>query len=284
MNEKDICDFWNSHPCGEEAVGGIKKDYEDFFNRYDEFRYKQEKHILKCLNTIDFRGKRVLEIGLGLGADSEQIILRGAIWSGIDLTPESVDRVTRRLSLRNLPYEHIEVSSVCALPFESNSFDVVFSHGVLHHVPQIHKAQAEICRVLKPNGLLVAMVYAKYSLNYLLSICLIRRIVLTLLYFSGIRAKGMIAQHLNNARKVGLLRYLQMGNFIHRNTDGPLNPYSKVYDLKEVKKDFPNFEIVRSHKEFMHAPPLPVSWLPLAHLFGWHLWVHMVPVKNESTL
>ena len=166
------------------------------------------------------------------------------------------------------------------MPFASDSFDVVFSHGVLHHVLQIHEAQAEICRVLKPNGLLVAMVYAKYSLNYLFSVYVLRRIALTLLYFSGIRARGMIAQHLNNARKVGLLRYLQMSNFIHRNTDGPLNPYSKVYDLKEVKKDFPNFVIIRSHKEFMHAPPLPVSWLPLAHLLGWHLWVHMTPIKK----
>jgi ubiquinone/menaquinone biosynthesis C-methylase UbiE len=279
MDEKDIRNFWNAHPCDEARLGSMSADCEEFFTRCDNIRYKQEGHILRCLNEIDFRDKTVLEIGLGLGADSEQIIHRGGIWSGLDLTPESIDRVAKRLSLRSLPYDQLHVGSVCELPFTSDSFDIVFSHGVLHHVPQIRKAQAEICRVLKPNGLLVAMVYAKYSLNYLLSIYLVRRIALVLLYCSGIRARGMIAQHLNNARKVGLLRYLQMGNFIHRNTDGPLNPYSKVYDLKEVKRDFPNFVIIRSHKEFMHAPPLPVSWLPLARLLGWHLWVHMVPLK-----
>jgi ubiquinone/menaquinone biosynthesis C-methylase UbiE len=281
MNEKEISNFWGAHPCGEEVIGGIKNDYEEFFNRYDAFRYTQEKHILRCLDAINFNGKRVLEIGLGLGADSEQIIRRGAIWSGVDLTPESIDRVTKRLSLRNLPHEHLQVGSVCELPFEENTFDIIFSHGVLHHVPHINKAQAELFRVLKPKGLLVVMLYARYSLNYLVSIYFLRRVALAMLYLLHIKAKGIIAQHLENARKIGLFQYLRMKNFIHCNTDGPLNPYSKVYDIKQVKEDFPKFKIMKIHKEFMHAPPLPVSWLPLAHLLGWHFWVYMVPVKNE---
>jgi len=280
MNERDIQEFWSDHPCGETQVGGIKGDYEAFFVRYDAFRYKQHSHLLKCLDTINFKNKRVLEIGLGLGADSEQIIRRGAIWSGIDLTPVSVDRVARRLSLRCLPYDRLEVGSVCDLPFEQSAFDIVFSHGVLHHIPEIGKAQLEICRVLKPGGQLIAMLYAKNSMNYLVSICLLRRLVLLALYLTGIAPKGMVGQHIENARRMGLFRYLHMENFIHRNTDGPLNPYSKVYDLREVRKDFPNFQIVRIHKEFMWAPPLPVSKLPFSHLLGWHLWVHMVPVKG----
>ena len=68
-----------------------------------------------------------------------------------------------------------------------------------------------------------------------------------------------------------------MENFIHRNTDGPLNPYSKVYDLSLIRQDFPDFTIVKSYRRFMHAPPLPVGWLPLEELLGWHLWVHLTP-------
>lgn len=280
MNQKDITKFWNAHPCGEGQVGGLKDDYEEFFSRYDTFRYKQHGHLLKCLDDIAFENKRVLEVGLGLGADSEQMIRRGAIWSGIDLTPESVDRVSKRLSLRNLPYEHLEVGSVCNLPFEENSFDMVFSHGVLHHVPQIGKAQAEIYRVLKPNGQLIAMLYSKHSLNYWVSIFVLRRLALMLVYASGLRPKGIVGQHVGNAHKIGFFRYLRMANFLHRNTDGPLNPYSKVYTLDEVIKDFPNFRTARTHKEFMHAPPLPISKLPFARLMGWHLWVHMVPINK----
>jgi len=101
MNERDIEDFWNKYPCGEAQVGGLQQhrgDYEEFFSAYDRFRYRKEAHILRCLDAIDFKGKHVLEIGLGQGADSEQIIKRGAIWSGLDLTPESVGRVQARLS------------------------------------------------------------------------------------------------------------------------------------------------------------------------------------------
>lgn len=66
-----------------------------------------------------------------------------------------------------------------------------------------------------------------------------------------------------------------MENFVHRNTDGPLNPYARVYDPGEVAGTFDRFEITRSYKRFMHAPPLPVTALPLERLMGWHLWVHL---------
>lgn len=279
MKESEVRAFWNAHPCGAEMVGGIRGDYEEFIKLYDTMRYSQAPSILKCLDAIDFKNKKVLEIGLGLGADAEQIIRRGAIWTGIDLTQESVNRVAERLKLHNLPYDRLEVGSACRLPFDTNSFDLVFSYGVLHHIPEIKQAQSEIARVLKPNGQLIAMLYAKNSLNYLVSIMLLRRISLILLYASGLNFSGKIGQHIDNAKQAGLFHYLQMNNFIHRNTDGPLNPYSKVYNLKEVRKDFHDFHIVKNHKEFMWAPPLPITKFPLASLLGWHLWVHMKPIK-----
>lgn len=281
MNESEIQDFWNQHPCGDFQVGGLQKrqgDYEAFFTDYDNFRYHMEKHILRCLDKINFKEKKVLEIGLGEGADAEQIIKRGAIWSGLDLTPESVERVQTRFSLRLLPYQSIKQGSVLDIPYEDKSFDIVFSHGVLHHVPDILKAQLEIKRVLKQDGELIVMLYARWSMNYLISIGILRRLGLITLFFLKRNPGGIYGQHLDNASKMGLLRYLNMANFIHKNTDGPLNPYAKVYDLRRVKEDFPDFKIVSSYKRFMHAPPLPVGWLPLQGALGWHLWVHMRPI------
>lgn len=281
MNESDIQDFWNRYPCGDLQVGGLEQrrgNYEAFFTDYDEFRYRREAHILRCLDNIDFQEKQVLEIGLGQGADSEQIIKRGAKWSGLDLTPESIARVQTRLSLRQLPYQSIKQGSVLQIPYEENSFDIVFSHGVLHHVPDIKTAQREIHRVLKPDGILIVMLYARWSLNYLVSISIVRRLGLLALHLLNQDPGGILGQHLVNARAMGLLRYLDMANFIHKNTDGPLNPYSKVYDLQAVENDFPDFEVIRSYKQFMHAPPLPVSWLPFERVLGWHFWVHMRPI------
>src|SRR6185503_6355550 len=280
MNESEIAAFWNSHPCGEESSGPLAAmggAYEEFFERYDAFRYALEAHIPRCLDDLGVRRKRVLEIGLGEGADSEQLIRRGAIWSGIDLTEEAVTRVRTRLALRGLRYERLEKGSVLALPFADRTFDIVFSHGVLHHVPDIETAQRELHRVLKPSGVLVVMLYAKWSLNYLVSIAILRRLGLLFMLLLGISGGGKYGQHVVNAKEVGARRYLTLRNFIHKNTDGPLNPYSKVYDLALVHKDFGKFSVIHSHKHFMYAPPLPVRWMPLASLLGWHLWVHMSP-------
>lgn len=279
--EADIKDFWQKNPCGAKLVGDLtaeeRREYEDFFARYDEYRYRKEPHILTNLDKIDLTGKRVLEIGLGQGADAEALVKRGAIYSGIDLTEESVKRVKMRFELKDLEYEKIEQASALEIPFADNSFDVVFSHGVLHHIPEVKTASREIARVLKPDGELVSMFYAKRSLNYLVSIALIRRLGLAAFFVTGRKGSGIVAEHLENARRMGLAKYLSMRNFIHVNTDGPRNPYSKVYDLKTVREDFAEFEIVRSYQCFMHAPPLTVGWLPLEKLLGWHLWVHLKP-------
>ena len=284
--ENNIKDFWQTHPCGADLVGDLNEEtraeYEDFFDRYDDYRYWTEPHILSNLDMIDFSGKGVLEIGLGQGADAEQIARRGGMFCGVDLTEEAVKRTKMRFSMHDLSYERIEQASALDLPFADDSFDIVFSHGVLHHIPEIKLAEKEIFRVLKPTGELVVMLYAKRSLNYLVSISVLRRLGLLGLYGLGIRPGGIYRDHLDNARKVGIWNYLSMKNFINVSTDGPFSPYSKVYSLNDVRADFPHFEIGKIDRHFMHAPPLKVKWLPLAGLLGWHLWVWMKPRKDVS--
>jgi SAM-dependent methyltransferase len=289
MNEQDVQNFWQDHACGDAQVGGLRErfggDYEKFFSDYDRFRYANERHLPACLDGLNVASRQVLEIGLGEGADAEQLIHRGARWSGVDLTEESVERVRTRLSLRGLPYEDLQQGSVLSLPFADNSFDLVFSHGVLHHVPDIQQAQHEIRRVLRPGGELVVMVYARWSLNYLVSIGLVRRAALIAAYplaraglFPAGASGGMLGGHIRNAQERGLFHYLRLGEFTHHNTDGPDNPYALVYDRRRLERDFPGFRVTRTYKRFMHAPPLPVHRLPGEALAGWHLWAHLEPL------
>lgn len=293
MNEQTVQRFWQEHACGDAQVGGLHErfhdDYEKFFTDYDRFRYENEGHLPACIDALNVAGKQVLEIGLGEGSDSELLIRQGARWSGADLTAESIARVQTRLTLRGLPYEGLRQASVLDLPFPDNAFDMVFSHGVLHHVPDIKQAQSEIHRVLRPGGELVIMMYARWSLNYLVSIGVIRRAALFAAYplartgvLKSHGAHGMLASHLSNAKAMGLFRYLRLEEFTHHNTDGPANPYALVYDRRRVEQDFPSFRVTRTYKRFLHAPPLPVHGLPGETLMGWHLWVHLEPVTEAD--
>jgi SAM-dependent methyltransferase len=278
MREEDIRDFWQAHPCGENLMDTRldRSAAEDFFRRYDAMRYSLEDHIPACLDRFGFGGQEVLEIGLGQGADSEQLVRRGAHWSGLDLTDEAVERVKLRMKIRDLPYRDCRRGSALDIPWPDATFDSVYSHGVLHHIPDIQRAQAEIARVLKPGGRLVAMLYAKHSLNYWVSIGVIRRVALVGLRAVGADPGGKIGRHVQLSRERGLRDYLAMRNFIHRNTDGPDNVYSKVYTRSLAEQDFPAFRVRTAFKRFLYAPPIPKLPIPGASLLGWHLWLEMV--------
>ncbi|MCX4454164.1 hypothetical protein OOK58_19045 [Streptomyces sp. NBC_01728] len=195
IREKEIAEFWSARPCGDHLVGGASRgdrcEYEEFFTRYDAFNYRLEAHIPGCLDGLDVAGRRVLEIDLGQGAESEQLIRRGAL---------------------------LKVALGAAL-------------AVIYPLAR--------AGLFKPSGI--------------------------------------VGAHVRNARRAGLRSYLRMRRFIHHNTDGPDNPHSRVYDVRTARQHFPDFSLVRVHKHFMHAPPLPVHALPGGHVAGWHLWVHMRP-------
>jgi len=293
MDEQAVQTFWQEHACGDAQVGGLRErfhgDYNKFFTDYDQFRYQNERHLPACIGALNVVGKQVLEIGLGEGSESERLIRRGAHWSGVDLTAESVHRVRTRLTLRDLPYQELRQGSVLELPFAEGTFDMVFSHGVLHHVPDIKRAQGEIRRVLRPGGELVIMMYARWSLNYLVSIGLIRRAALLAAFplarvgfLKSDPARGTLAAHVGNAKTMGLFHYLRLDEFVHHNTDGPDNPYALVYDRGRIERDFPAFRITRTYKRFMHAPPFPIHRLPGEALMGWHMWVHLKPVIDSD--
>ncbi len=285
VTENEIRDFWNSQPCGTNVVPppdvSDDEQFLRYLDRYDQYRYRTEGHILSMLERFDLRGKNVLEIGLGQGADSECLIGKGAAWSGVDLTPASVEIVSRRLRLKGLPFVRLEQGSVLALPFADHSFDLVYSFGVLHHVPDILGAQAEIRRVLKPGGQALIMLYARNSLNYHVSIRVVRRVGLVTVMIArkfGLRPGEVTERHLTLAKKEGLLRYMKFPNFLNRNTDGPDNAFSRVYTKESVAVDFPGFAIAWTEQDFLHAPPIPTKWLPRKlRRFGWHLWVLLKP-------
>lgn len=290
MDRNAIKNFWENNPCGQHLVIGEGKNvtnFRDFFIKYDNFRYSTERHILSNLDRIDFTNKKVLEIGIGQAADSQQIIDRGAEYFGLDVTQEACNRAILRFKIFNKPYKDVVCASATSLPFLDDYFDVIYSHGVLHHIPDIKKVVPELYRVLKKDGKLIIMVYAKHSLNYWFLIMILRRMLFLGLFFMDfligrkIIKNALYRKHLENAKKVGLMKYLTTDYFLGKNTDGPDNPYSRAYSVKEVREIFSNFYFYSFRHFFLNERHLSfLKFLPqgsknfLSEKFGWHLWCY----------
>ncbi|MDO8481299.1 MAG: class I SAM-dependent methyltransferase [Nanoarchaeota archaeon] len=111
-------------------------------------------------------GKKVLEIGVGVGTDLLQFAKHGAECYGIDLTKAGIKTTKKRFEDAKLK-ANLQVANAEKLPFKDDTFDVVYSMGVIHHVPDMKKAVSEIHRVLKPGGKAILWFYGKDWKYYL---------------------------------------------------------------------------------------------------------------------
>jgi SAM-dependent methyltransferase len=156
-----VHDYWNEASCGEDLYlrGSDLSDYE----AHALIRYELEPYIAGFADFEGAKGKRVLEIGVGLGADHIRFAEAGADLFGIDLTERAVEHTAQRLTRYGLS-SMVQVGDAERLAFPDEYFDRVYSWGVLHHSPSTPDAIREVLRVLKPGGQARVMIYHKWSL------------------------------------------------------------------------------------------------------------------------
>lgn len=142
-------DFSDRASCGEELylAGQDRAAYE----AQADTRYALEPYIPEFAKFNAAQGLLVLEIGVGLGADHQCFAEASAALSGIDLTERAMEHTRSRLAAFGLASD-LAVGDAENLQFADESFDLVYSWGVLHHSPETPKAIAEVWRVLKRGG------------------------------------------------------------------------------------------------------------------------------------
>jgi SAM-dependent methyltransferase len=279
--------FWQENPCGTkfaDAPPGTRR----FYELVEGHRYNKEWHIPEAAPVARAKDLAVLEVGCGLGTDGAQFAKAGARYTGIDLTDAAVELAKRRFELFDLPGT-FRVADAERLDFPDSSFDLVYSHGVLHHTPDTAAAIREIHRVLRPGGKAVVMLYHRDSYNYRINISMLRRAGVQLLRWD----KGVKLVHLLTGEPEDSLRvharqlqtqseYLNSEQFLSRNTDGASNPLARVYSRREARELFKDFAHVELRTYFLNKRWLPVfgPLLPrslesqLASRWGWHLWIY----------
>jgi SAM-dependent methyltransferase len=155
--------YWDAMSCGEIYAGAADED--TALAAAAAARYALEPYIRAFADFPSGAGRDVLEIGVGMGADHAEWAKAGPrSLTGVDLTPRSIGYARRHLSAQGLA-SRIELADAEALPFPDDSFDIVYSWGVLHHTPNTPLAIAEVHRVLRPGGCAKVMIYHSRSLT-----------------------------------------------------------------------------------------------------------------------
>lgn len=152
--------YWDAQPCNvkhsDKEVGSRA-----YFEEVTKRRYFVEPHIKRFAEFSAWKGKKVLEIGCGIGTDGEQFARAGATYHGIDLSPKSVDIARDRIE--GIAGAFVWHGDGEDTGFGDGLFDLVYSFGVIHHAERPERIVAEARRVLKPDGEFRLMLYAKNS-------------------------------------------------------------------------------------------------------------------------
>jgi len=156
-----VTSFWNAAPCGSRYLVGSS------LQNHASERYRLEPYIFDFAQFSSSRGQRVLEIGVGMGADYEQWLRAGAIATGVDLSQESLAHTRQRCEIAGFKPD-LHLADAEKLPFQNETFDVVYSYGVMHHSPDPAQCINEALRVLKPGGTARIMLYHDPSVTGLM--------------------------------------------------------------------------------------------------------------------
>lgn len=249
---------WGANPCGAHVARDYPFGTREYFEAIETYRYAVYAPWMKATLGFDnYRGKRLLEIGCGTGTDLLQFARGGAEVTGLDLTPRSIEVARQRFAVYGCAGT-FAIGDAENLAFPDESFDVVYSFGVLHHTPDTVSAVREVHRVLRRGGRAIVMLYHRRSLYY---------------WGALMFKRGLLGGDLLRETPAEMMsRYVE-----HSETEG--RPLVKAYTRGEARRLFQPFSdcqigINQLTREELGLPgrALPESTFQwLARHFGWNL-------------
>jgi len=284
----DVRQWWADNPMTYGSVHG-ETSYADetgqllaadigsrkFFEQVDETFYSwnhplhdQTGRFGRIFSYDRYRGKRVLEVGCGMGTMAMNWAQHGALMHAADLNPVAVTQTSTRFRLAGLPLSAVQVDGN-VLPFPDNSFDYVYSWGVLHHSPDLERSIAELFRVLRPGGGFGVMLYHRRSILHWFIIRLIEG------YLHGesqfLNELEMTSRYTDGDRKEGNPHTWPVTREEMRDLFGPHSADLKV-DTLGTDVDFTLDQIVIAPALARLIPALARK--PWARRWGWSLWMN----------
>jgi 2-polyprenyl-3-methyl-5-hydroxy-6-metoxy-1,4-benzoquinol methylase len=160
-----VADYWNARPCNirhsPEPVGTRA-----YFDQVEARKYFVEPHIPPFAEFPKWAGKRVLEIGCGIGTDTINFARAGARVTAVDLSEKSLELARRRAEVFGLADRITFVqgnSEELDRLVGPEPFDLVYSFGVIHHTPHPERVLTHVRGLMRSDSELRLMVYTKVS-------------------------------------------------------------------------------------------------------------------------
>ena len=160
-----VAAYWNARPCNirhsAKPVGT-----KEYFDEVKARKYFVEAHIPGFAEFDRWKGKRVLEIGCGIGTDTINFARHGALVTAVDLTKKSLEVARQRARVFGLE-DRIRFIQANAEDLSSyvpvEAYDLVYSFGVIHHTPHPERVIEQIRKYVKPDTSIRIMVYNRRS-------------------------------------------------------------------------------------------------------------------------
>jgi 2-polyprenyl-3-methyl-5-hydroxy-6-metoxy-1,4-benzoquinol methylase len=260
-----VQNYWNSRPCN---IRHSPKEVgtREYFDEVEARKYFVEPHIPAFAEFERWKGKKVLEIGCGIGTDTINFARQGAQVTAVDLTEKSLEVARQRAKVFGLE-DRIRFIQANAEELSSyvpaDSYDLVYSFGVIHHTPHPERVVEQIRRFVSPGSTLKIMVYNRWSWKV---------IWILLVYGKG--------QFWKLNRLIAEYSEAQTGcpvTYSYSAEDGRKLLENHGFQVSDVFVDHIFSYSIPEYVQYRYKKVWYFRWLPAAvfrgleRLFGWHL-------------
>ena len=260
-----VRDYWDARPCNlrhSPAPVGTQ----DYFDQVEARKYFVEPHIPGFAEFERWRGKKVLEIGCGIGTDTINFARHGATVTTVDLSERSIELARKRAAVfgveRQIQFCGGNAEELTQfVPVEA--YDLIYSFGVIHHTPHPRKVLEQLKEYTRPGTTVKIMVYHRRSYKV---------------------AWILLAE--------GRGQFWKLPDLVAKNSEAQTGcPVTYTYTRGEGRKllELHGFHVtdvrvehifpylIRDYVEYRYVKKLYFRWLPqglfraLERQFGWHL-------------
>ena len=265
-DKRELRRYWDAHPISTDSVPYAPGTRESFEAIYAMWKQTIDRMRLEFLESC--RGRKVLEVGCGIGKDARFLTENGIDYIGLDYSFRTLGLAQKHFDFVGLCKRFVNGDAV-ALPFADNTFGQAISIGVIHHIVGTPEACRELMRVTEPGGTVRVMFYNRESYHYALVNWVVRPLIWLMLHLPVLEAFLRWApdkyRHLYAiSRQHGFSRERLLAtsadtSFAGQDNFIPRSGFWTEQEMRELFAGLENFQFVRRD----------LKYFPLPFLRGW---------------